>query len=230
MKDLPTERQLGNNQQIILSGKLEFKQVMQKEVLPTTQKSYQQAAQLLGRAFVDDPVSVAVYRNFSADRRVRALTVDFTAEVKLCVLKGYPLQVNEDGKVIAAAVIYPPGAYPLPVSDQWMLLIKSILGNGFYDIRGWMQWLEEVDKVHPNEPHYYLEYLGVEPEHQGKALGSSIMQYLVSKADEEGVGCYLENANPRNIPFYQRFGFQVISEKAIIGIPSWFMWRSPGNS
>jgi hypothetical protein len=118
---------------------------MQKEVLPTTRQSYRQAAQVLGRAFVDDPVSVAVYRNFSSDRRVRALTVDFTAELLLCVRKGNPLQVNGDGKVIAAAVIYPPGTYPLSVSDQWMLLIKSILGNGYYDIRGWMRWLEEVD-------------------------------------------------------------------------------------
>jgi hypothetical protein len=102
---------------------------------------------------VDDPVSVAVYRNFSPEKRVRALTVDFLAEVRLCVRKGYPLQVNGDGKVTAAAVIYPPGAYPLTVSDQWMLLIRSIVGNGFYDIRGWSKWLEEVEKVHPKEPH-----------------------------------------------------------------------------
>lgn len=203
---------------------------MQKEVLPTTRQSYRQAAQVLGRAFVDDPVSVAVYRNFSSDRRVSALTVDFTAELLLCVRKGYPLQVNGDGKVIAAAVIYPPGTYPLSVSDQWMLLIKSILGNGYYDIRGWMRWLEEVDKVHPDEPHYYLEYLGVEPEQQGKALGSTILQHLIKKADEEHVGCYLENANSRNNLFYQRFGFQVISEKEIIGIPSWFLWRPPNQS
>jgi hypothetical protein len=39
------------------------------------------------------------------------------------------------------------------------------------------------------------------------------------------VGCYLENANPRNTSFYQRFGFQIVSEKEIIGLPAWFMWR-----
>jgi len=200
-----------------------------KEIIPTTQQSYRQAAQVLGRAFVDDPVSVAVYRNFSPDRRVRALTVDFTDELLLCMRKGCPLQVNEDGKVRAAAVIYPPGAYPLPPLDQWILVIKSILGNGFYDIRIWMRWLDEVDKLHPHEPHYYLEYLGVLPEQQGKALGSSILHHLIKKADGEHVGCYLENANPRNIPFYQRFGFQIIHEKDIIGIPSWFMWRPPIN-
>jgi hypothetical protein len=134
----------------------DFKNPRQKEVLPITHQSYRQAAQVLGRAFVDEPVSVAVYKNFSPDRRVKALTFDFTAEISICLRKGYPLQVNVDGKVIAVAVIYPPGAYPLTTSDQWMLLIKSFLGNGLYNIKGWMQWLNEVDNAHPKEPHYYL--------------------------------------------------------------------------
>ena len=222
-----TEQLPGDNSPKKLPGKDYAKIVMLKEVLPTTRQSYRQAAQVLGRAFMDDPVSDAVYKNFSTDKRVRALTVDFFAEVSLCIRKGYPLQVNDDGKVVAAAVIYPPRAYPLSASDQWMLLIKSILGNGFYDFRPWMKWLEEVDKVHPDKPHYYLEYLGVEPAQQGKGLGSTILQHLIHKADEECVGCYLENANPRNISVYQRFGFQVISEREIIGIPAWFMWRPP---
>jgi len=199
------------------------------EVLPTTRQSYHQAAQVLARAFVNDPVTVACFRNFSPERRVNALFVDFSAEVLLCVRRGYPIQVNEDGKVIAAAVIYTPGAYPLPVWDQWLLLIKSLLGNGYYDISPWMRWLSEVDQLHPKNAHYYLEYLGVEPELQGKAVGSTILKHLVNKADDEHVGCYLENANPRNVPFYQRFGFQIMSEKEIIGIPAWFMWRPPGN-
>jgi len=200
---------------------------MSMVVIPTTRQSYRQAAQVLARAFVDDPVSVASYRNFSPDKRVSALTVDFIAEELLCIRKGCPLQVNEDGKVIAAAVIYPPEAYPLPVMDQWLLLIKSFLGNGIYDVRPWTRWLAGVDAVHPEEAHYYVEYLGVEPVQQGKAVGSAILQYITNKADEEQVGCYLENANPRNIPFYERSGFQIIDKKEIIGIPTWFMWRPP---
>jgi ribosomal protein S18 acetylase RimI-like enzyme len=137
--------------------------------------------------------------------------------------------VNSDGKVVAAAVIYPPGAYPLPASDQWILMIKSIIGNGMYDISSWLKWLKEVDKNHPTEAHYYLEYLGVEPGYQGLGFGSSILKHLGTKADEAGVGCYLENANPRNISFYLRCGFLIVGELEIIGIPTWFMWRPPGN-
>ncbi len=38
---------------------------------PITTQSYHQAAHVLGRAFVDDPVSVVVYQKFSTERRVR---------------------------------------------------------------------------------------------------------------------------------------------------------------
>jgi ribosomal protein S18 acetylase RimI-like enzyme len=202
---------------------------MQIEVLLTTRQSYRQAAQVLGRAFANEPVSVAVLKKFSEEGRIRALTNDFSDELLLCIQKGYPIQVNEDGRVIAAAVIYPPGTYPLPGTSQWLLLLKSFVKNGFYDIRDWMRWLDEVDKIHPQKPHYYLEYIGVEPIFQGKSIGSAIMQNLISKADGESVGCYLENAYPRNLAFYQRFGFQVIDEKEILGVPSWFMWRAPEN-
>lgn len=205
-------------------------QLMQKEVLPTTRQSYRQAAQVLGRAFADEPVSVAVLKKFSLEGRIRALTNDFSDELLCCIQKGFhPVHVNEDGKIIASALIYPPCAYPLPATSQWLLLLKSFVRNGFYDIRDWMRWLDEVEKIHPQKPHYYLEYIGVEPYFQGKSIGSTIMQHLIRKADEESVGCYLENANPRNLEFYKRFGFQVMEEKEILDLPAWFMWRAPAS-
>jgi ribosomal protein S18 acetylase RimI-like enzyme len=203
---------------------------MDQEIACITRQSSRQAAHVLGRSFADEPVSMVIYKNFSLDRRIRALTVDFTAEILLCIRKGYPLQINSDGQVIAAAVIYPPGAYPLPGIDQWMLLIKSILGNGYYDISSWKRWLEEADHFHPREPHYYLEYLGVEPSQQGRSFGSTLLRHLTNKADKEGVGCYLETGSPRSISLYQYFGFNSIAEKEIIGIPAWFMWRSPNSA
>jgi GNAT superfamily N-acetyltransferase len=199
------------------------------KILSITQQDYHQAAQLLSRAFVDDPVSVAIYRNFPATKRIHALEVDFSAELRLCLRRGYPIQANENGRMVAVAVIYPPGCYPFPLLDQWMLLVKSILGNGWYDVRAWMKWLDEVDRQHPKITHYYLEYIGVTPQDQGKGYGTGILKYLSTQADARRMGCYLENANPRNLPFYQQAGFQVIAERQIIGLPTWFMWR-PSNT
>ncbi len=195
------------------------------DVLPVTQKSFGEAARVLAWAFLDEPVSLAIYKGFGPEKRLRNLTADFASEMEVCLRCGNPLQVCEDGKVVAAAVIYQPGAYPLSWIEQTRILIKSILGHDFYDIRPSLKWLAEIDKIHPQEAHYYLEYLGAAPEYQGRGLGSAILHSLTAKADEENKGCYLETASPRNVPLYQRHGFTVIAEKSIIGLKAWFMWR-----
>src|SRR5512135_1935102 len=128
---------------------------MSPQILRVTRQSYRQVAQVLARAFVDDPVTIAAYRDYSPERRVKALLVDFTAELSVCVRRGWPIVAIDDGRMIAAAVIYPPGTYPLPIWMQWMILAKSILGNGFYDISSWLRWLREADKIRPAKPHYY---------------------------------------------------------------------------
>lgn len=200
---------------------------MSPHIEPTTLQTYRQAASVLGRAFVNEPVSAAVYRSFSAERRARALTADFTSELAVGLRKGCPVHLAEDGRVVAAALIYPPGAYPLTAYDNWMFLLKSVVRNGWYDLRSWVKWCDEVDAVHPQKSHYYLEYIGVDPDRQGKGLGSQLLGHLAAHADQDGVGCYLENANPHNLPFYGRAGFEVIGEKIIIGLHAWFMWRKP---
>jgi ribosomal protein S18 acetylase RimI-like enzyme len=52
--------------------------------------------------------------------------------------------------------------------------------------------------------------IGVDPKAQGNGLGSELMRYSVTRFDRDGALAYLETANPRNIPLYQRFGFEVM--------------------
>jgi GNAT superfamily N-acetyltransferase len=87
--------------------------------------------------------------------------------------------------------------------------------------------LAAIEKKHPAEPHYYLEFVGIDTPFQGKGLGSLLLQRLVGWADEESMGCHLETGNPRNVPLYRRFGFQTTAEEEIIGVHTWFMWRPP---
>jgi hypothetical protein len=38
---------------------------------------------------------------------------------------------------------------------------------------------------------------------------------------------YLETDKTENVRFYERFGFEVIGEEPVIGVPNWFMRRGP---
>jgi ribosomal protein S18 acetylase RimI-like enzyme len=191
----------------------------------TTRQSYRQAARLLARAFLAEPVSQRVYRCLTPAQLLKNLTLDFTGELAVCLRRGQPLELHQNGAIVAAAVLYPPGAYPLPWLAELQVTLTSIFGHARYDLRAWQDWLDEVEKHHPHTPHYYLEYLGVEPAFQGQGLGSHLLSELARRADAAHVGCYLETATERNLPLYQRFGFQVTAQKEIIGLPAWFLWR-----
>ncbi|MGD9630572.1 MAG: GNAT family N-acetyltransferase [Pyrinomonadaceae bacterium] len=69
---------------------------------------------------------------------------------------------------------------------------------------------EKMGEFHPKEPHWYLPMIGVEPGHQGMGIGASLMQHALSTCDSDRLPAYLESSNPKNIPLYERFGFETI--------------------
>ena len=71
---------------------------------------------------------------------------------------------------------------------------------------------DKMGQWHPDEPHWYLPLIGVEPNARGKGLGEALMRHAVVRCDEEGALAYLESSNPRNISLYERHGFEVMGE------------------
>jgi GNAT superfamily N-acetyltransferase len=70
--------------------------------------------------------------------------------------------------------------------------------------------VEGMSHFHPHEPHWYLPLLGVDPARQGQGLGSAILKASLARCDAEGLPAYLESSNPKNVPLYERHGFEVL--------------------
>jgi GNAT superfamily N-acetyltransferase len=87
--------------------------------------------------------------------------------------------------------------------------------------------LEEMDRYHIEEPHWYLPMIGVDPSNQGQGLGAALLEHALSKCDEASLPAYLESSNPANIPLYERHGFSVLGTIQVGSSPSVFpMLRS----
>ena len=71
---------------------------------------------------------------------------------------------------------------------------------------------EQMDQCHPEEPHWYLPLVGVEPNAQGRGIGALLMRHAAERCDREGALAYLESSNPRNIGLYERHGFEVMGQ------------------
>jgi ribosomal protein S18 acetylase RimI-like enzyme len=75
-----------------------------------------------------------------------------------------------------------------------------------------MQVMQQMTSHHPREPHWYLPLIGIDPKHQGRGLGGALLAHAIGICDRDGMLAYLESSNPRNIPLYQRYGFEITGE------------------
>jgi len=68
--------------------------------------------------------------------------------------------------------------------------------------------IQQMGHHHPSGPHWYLPLVGVEPLHQSRGLGATVLRPVLQRCDRERLPAYLESTNPRNIPFYESLGFE----------------------
>jgi ribosomal protein S18 acetylase RimI-like enzyme len=213
------------------------------EKSPTQQKSwprvalvfpehYADAATVLSRAFVDDPlINALVPEPREPVARALRLARLFAVVLKLQRGDGQPVfGVFEAGHLIAAAVVegtmHASGA--ATVASGLLSLPMLVRAVGWGGVRRSIQLVDSLTRNHPPQPHLYLNILGVEPSFQGRHCGVAILNHLrelvETRSDLEGV--YLETATEVNVAYYTRNGYEVIGEFYPLGVRMWRMFQS----
>lgn len=113
---------------------------------------------------------------------------------------------SEDFK--AAALWLPPGVPPDDdaLGEVMQEGVAPALQEEVFGV------LEQVGSGHPQEAHWYLPAIGVEPLSQGRGYGSTLLAHGLGVCDRDHVAAYLEATNPANVPLYRRFGFDIIGQ------------------
>jgi ribosomal protein S18 acetylase RimI-like enzyme len=106
----------------------------------------------------------------------------------------------------AAAMWLPPGVHP--DADQLAALTEQ--HSPPEQIDDMMKVFEQMASYHPGEPCWYLPLIGVDPACQGRGHGSALLRYALERCDRDGLPAYLESSNPRNVPLYERHGFEAM--------------------
>lgn len=86
-------------------------------------------------------------------------------------------------------------------------------------------WFKEWAKHDPVEQHWHLGPIGVLPTHQGLGIGSIFMDRFCKEADACMAKAYLETDLDKNVHFYEKYGFKVVSESEIFGVKNRYMLR-----
>lgn len=89
-----------------------------------------------------------------------------------------------------------------------------------------LHWVGEWSRRDPGELHWHLGPVAVDSRLQGQGIGRAMMADFCARMDDCDALSYLETDRSENVRFYESFGFKVIEEAAVLGIPNWFMLRT----
>lgn len=185
------------------------------------------ASKTLAEAFAADPVTLWP---MGRPRRIEErLNMMFRSLCSTAMRRpDHEIHVAGEGK--AVALWYPP--------DHWKLTNGETLASVPAFLRVWrsgmvrgLRLTSAMEKAHPAEPHYYLEFIGTTVAARGTGAGAALMKDMLDRCDREGVPAYLENSNPRNDAFYSAHGFLT---RGSIDLPAGCpplvpMWREPAS-
>jgi len=183
-------------------------------------------AGVLARAFHEDPAFTWVLRGDPG--RMKVLERGF--ELFLSRIWMEQEETYTTAGVVAVAVWELPDRWKLGVLQQ-LRLLPAMLRTFSRHLPRVLRALTVLEGKHPRDPHYYLAFVGVEPEWQGRGMGASVLRPILERCDRERMPAFLEASSPRNRVLYERHGF-VATEEFTLGRgapPQWRMWREPNR-
>src|SRR5260370_21636304 len=78
------------------------------------------------------------------------------------------------------------------------------------------------------EAYWHLGPVAVDPQLQGRGVGTAVLTAFCSRMDDLSMLSYLETDKYENVRFYRKLGFDVVAAAEVLGVPNWFMSRPGG--
>jgi GNAT superfamily N-acetyltransferase len=181
-------------------------------------------SEALALAFEDDPVMRWLFGD-QPPRPAKYLRPFFAHEGRRHLK--HPTVYTAEGHP-GASYWDPPGHWKTSILGMLPMAPTMIRGIGRRLVKA-LRTLDQMEKVHAEHPdHYYLAVLGTRPDRRGAGTGAALMAPVLSTCDAQGIGAYLESSKETNIPYYRRYGFEVVGDVTFPDGPTiWPMWREP---
>ncbi|MBN1189602.1 MAG: GNAT family N-acetyltransferase [Dehalococcoidales bacterium] len=197
-------------------------------VMKLNKSHVRHAAAMLTRAFWDHPP----LRDYYPDETERGKAAPYFFSLSVYYGLKYGEVYSPSEALEGIAVWIPSNNYPMTV---WKMMrsipLMEIYGFG-RNVGSRMKSLGEyIDTVHSRitpYKHWYLQTLGVDPQHQGKGHAGQLLRHMFRRTDKEGLPCYLETLEEHNVRLYEHLGFKVVDRSLIPGtdITNWAMLRT----
>lgn len=158
--------------------------------------------------------------------RVLRLLNEYFTDARL--LRNWPVHGITDGsEVLAVTIVSQPLDGDAPPLPDLVSRVRGAVGEGVW--KRLKDFDRKSDTTMPDGPHHFIGMLATHPDHQGKGLGTALVNHIKQASIDEGsLGVTLSTETESNVEYYRHLGFEVSGQMILGGITSWGMvWRNP---
>jgi len=177
---------------------------------------------ILHKSFKDNKsTNFVVKQDKKKDKRIKIL-------LEYCYAKGEQqgtIYLSPDNN--ACAIVLYPEKEKTTLKGLYYMIKLLFGGIGLFRVGKITNREKTIQKHHPTYAFNHLWYIGVNPDQQGKGLGTQLMNRIMEDSKKLNRPLFLETSNEKNFPFYERLGFKRIAEMDNLGYPLKMYLKSP---
>lgn len=198
-----------------------------KDLVQLNRELIKPAIDTLSAAFQDYPLLNYYYPDDITKRKI----AHYFCSVAVYAGMHYGEVYANSPCIEGVAVWVPSTEYPFTFLKLLQSVPLSVLfGLGRYGGNKMKKAGEYIDNVHCRLvpfKHWYLYMVGVQPQFQRRSYASKLIRTMLERIDAEGIPCYLETLDERNMKIYEHLGFKIIDESIIpdTNLKNWAMLR-----
>lgn len=192
-----------------------------------TLSDVEQAAQVISQAFQDDPLCAFMLP--PKRTRVKTLYKYFHAVGEVNIKNNRVYGVGNPLQAVAYWKF--PNQERISISvkslSKFIPLLFTFYPLGVFRAKAIINQTEALHAKYADEPHFYLDNIGVMPSARGKGLSSKLIRPFLEMADSQKTIAYTDTVTRSNVALYEHFGFQCVEESAIpgTGLTVWALRR-----
>jgi ribosomal protein S18 acetylase RimI-like enzyme len=192
------------------------------EITQASTERLEALASVLGRSFVVEPMLLWSLGNHGdvAERFTRHFEYSLNDLIPLGL-------VWQAGAAEGVATWFPPdGGATWKEMQKVDPRVEELTEDAGHRYTVFWDW---VGSQIPQEPVWHLDAIAVDPDARGRGMGAALVEHGLALARADNVAAVLETGNPRNVSYYEKFGFRVVDQQEVpdAGPTVWFMRRDP---
>lgn len=186
-----------------------------------------EAVRVVSYSMRDNPMNVHAFGIEDVGQRALSLVRFFKPVLRGLHKRGAIMGAFHDNALVGVCGMAPPGSCQPTLLETVNVLPSLVFGRPVGAVMRVLRWTGKWARRDPTRPHWHLGPVAVDPDLQGQGIGGAMLSAFCERMDQEHALSYLETDKLENVGFYQKFGFRVIEQAPVLGIPNWFMSRPP---